>query len=74
MGTGRRQYLYLYLLEDVYPILFLTTEASLLGSRRTIPWLVAVYSLPFMLHPRSPPSVTPWWIVISVWTLTWPQT
>ena len=23
---------------------------------------MAVHSLPFMLHPRSPPSVTPWWI------------
>ena len=23
---------------------------------------MAVLSLPFMLHPRSPPSVTPWWI------------
>ena len=22
---------------------------------------MAVLSLPFMLHPRSPPSVTPWW-------------
>ena len=51
----------LYVLGDVFQILFLTTAVSLPGSSGTIPGLVTVHSLPFLPQPRFSPSESPWW-------------